>query len=128
MIKHRKRETEFSKRLLVQTRYIFIASLIAAGVFAWQGRDTSIFMYIIPSTGGAYGAAIVFYLNKAKMENIFKGKIAFLETKLNLLQKYPSEQHTEIENEFSTIDASLDSKIDNTMNEAVQEQININGF
>jgi len=97
-------------------------------VFAWQGKDTSVFMYIIPSTGGAYGAAIVFYLNKAKMENVFKGKIAFLETKLNLMMKYPSEHHEEIESEFSKIDAALDSKIDSTMNEAVQEEISIQNF
>lgn len=119
---------EFSKKLLTQTRYIFITSLIAACVFAWQGKDTSVFMYIIPSTGGAYGAAIVFYLNKAKMENVFKGKIAFLETKLNLMMKYPSEHHEEIESELSKIDAALDSKIDSTMNEAVQEDINIQNF
>jgi hypothetical protein len=108
---------EFSKRLLTQTRYIFIASLIAACVFAWQGKDTSVFMYIIPSTGGAYGAAIVFYLNKAKME-----------TKLNLMMKYPSKHHEEIESELSKIDAALDSKIDSTMNEAIQEDISIQNF
>lgn len=125
---NKKKEKEFSKKLLVQTRYIFVISLITACVFAWQGRDTSIFMYIIPCTGGAYSAAIIFYLNKAKMENVFKGKISFLETKLNLLQKYPSEQHEEIESELSKIDEALNSKIDNTMHEVVQEEINIHNF
>lgn len=119
---------EFSKKLLCWTRLVFIISLIAACVFAWEGRDVTVFMYIIPSTGGTYGAAIIFYLNKAKMENVFKGKVEFLKLKLQMLQEYPAEQHPDIEAELQSIDETLNSKIDSTMNEAVSEEINIQNF
>lgn len=118
-------KSEFSKKLLDQTKYIFISQLILASIFAWCGKDTSIFCYTVPSSGGAYAAALGFYLNKAKLENIFKGRIAFLKMKLKMIKKYPPEQQEVIENELNEIDETLDNKIDNTMQEAVQEDINI---
>lgn len=119
---------EFSKKILHQTMLIFISQLIAALVFAWNGKDTSIFMYTIPSTAGIFGAAIIFYLNKAKIENVFKGKIDFLKLKMEMLHDSPIEQHEHIESELSKIDECLDSKIDSTMNEAVQEEITIQNY
>lgn len=119
---------EFSKKILHQTMLIFISQLGAALVFAWNGKDTSIFMYTIPSTAGIFGAAIIFYLNKAKIENVFKGKIDFLKLKMEMLHDSPIEQHEHIESELSKIDECLDSKIDSTMNEAVQEEITIQNY
>lgn len=119
---------EFSKKILHQTMLIFISQLIAALVFAWNGKDTSIFMYTIPSTAGIFGAAIIFYLNKAKIENVFKGKIDFLKLKMEMLHDSPIEQHEHIESELSKIDECLNSKIDSTMNEAVQEEITIQNY
>lgn len=119
---------EFSKKILHQTMLIFISQLIAALVFAWNGKDTSIFMYTIPSTAGIFGAAIIFYLNKAKIENVFKGKIDFLKLKMEMLHDSPIEQHEHIESELSKIDECLDSKIDSTMSEAVQEEITIQNY
>jgi len=119
---------EFSKKLLNKTMLIFLSQLIAALVFSWEGRDTTVFIYTIPSTGGIFGAAIIFYLNKAKIENVFKGKVEFLKLKLELMKVYPPEQHPEIESELSSVDAALDSKIDQTMNEAIQEEIKIQTY
>lgn len=124
----KKNNTEFSKLILHQTMAIFIIQLIAAMVFAWNGKDTSIFVYTIPSTAGIFGATIVFYLNKAKIENVFKGKIEFLKFKLDMLNNSPTEYHVHIASELQKIDESLDSKIDSTMNEAVQEEIKIQNF
>lgn len=107
---------------------IFVFSLVAALVFSWCGKDTSIFMYIIPTTGGIFGAAIVFYLNKAKIENIFKGKVEFLKIKLKMMKSYPQEQHSEIENELSSIDEAFSMKVNQSMNDAVQEEINIQHY
>lgn len=128
MSRRRKKKTEFSKLILHQTMAIFIIQLIAAMVFAWNGKDTSIFVYTIPSTASIFGAAIVFYLNKAKIENVFKGKIEFLKFKLDMLNNSPAEYHVHIASELQKIDESLDSKIDSTMNEAVQEEIKIQNF
>lgn len=119
---------EFSKKILHQTMLIFISQLIASLIFAWNGKDTSIFMYTIPSTAGIFGAAIIFYLNKAKIENVFKGKIDFLKLKMEMLQNNPYEQHEHIESELSKIDECLNSKIDSTMDEAVQEEITIQTY
>lgn len=116
---------EFSKKLLDQTKLIFISQLILAAVFAWCGRDTTIFVYTIPSTGGIFGAAIVFYLNKAKIENCLKGKAEFLKLKLKLLESCAPDQRCEVENELSKIDEVLTSKVDQTLTEAVQENITI---
>lgn len=124
----RRKKTEFSKLILHQTMAIFIIQLIAAMVFAWNSKDTSIFVYTIPSTAGIFGATIVFYLNKAKIENVFKGKIKFLKFKLDMLNNSPAEYHVHIENELQKIDESLDSKIDSTMNEAIQEEIKIQNY
>lgn len=119
---------EFSKKILHQTMFIFISQLIAALFFAWNGKETSIFIYTIPSTAGIFGSAIVFYLNKAKIENVFKGKIDFLKLKMEMLQDSHIEQHEYIESELSKIDECLDSKIDSTMNEVIQEEINIPNY
>lgn len=116
---------EFSKKILDQTKLIFISQLIAATIFAWFGKDTSIFVYTIPSTGGIYGAAIVFYLNKAKIENCLKGKEEFLKLKLKLMKDHSPDQQHEIENELLKIDEALTSKVDQTMIEAIQEDITI---
>ena len=118
---------EFSKKILYHTMLIFISQLLAALVFAWCGKDTSIFMYTIPSTAGIFGAAIVFYLNKAKIENVFKGKVDFLKFKLELMENHPGNQE-DIESTLSSIDDCLNSKIDSTMNEAVQEDIRIQNY
>lgn len=119
---------EFSKEILHQTMLIFISQLIAALIFSWSGKDTSIFMYTIPSTAGIFGASIIFYLNKAKIENVFKGKIDFLKLKMDMLQNSPEGQHEQIESELSKIDECLDGKIDSVMNEAVQEDITVQNY
>jgi len=106
---------------------IFISQLIAALIFAWESKDTSIFVYTIPSTAGIFGAAIVFYLNKAKIENVFKGKIEFLKLKLDMIEKHP-EKEMYINKEISEIDESLSTKINQTMNEAIQEDIHIQNY
>lgn len=124
----RKPKKEYSKKIVFWTGVLFVSQIIAALFFSWNSKDTSIFMYTIPSTAGIFGAAIIFYLNKAKIENVFKGKIDFLKLKMEMLHDSPIEQHEHIESELSKIDECLDSKIDSTMNEAVQEKITIQNY
>jgi len=117
------KDKEFSKRLLKTTQRLFKFTIFAALVYAWFGKDMTIFMYLIPSTAGTYGAAIGFYLNKAKIENIFKGRLEFLKEKLALMQKTPPELQGEIETEMQDIDNAIQSKVSQETNEAVQETI-----
>ena len=79
-------------------------------------------MYSIPTTGGIFGSAIVFYLNKAKIENVCKGKIAFFKFKMKYLEKHP-EYSEEIESELSSTDEALTTKIDSEIANAVSEEI-----
>lgn len=123
-----KRQKEFSKQLLNSTRIIFIISLIVACWFTWEGKDTTVFIYIISSTGGTYGAAIIFYLNKAKMENVFKGRVEFLKFKLELMKQYPPEQQGDIETEISQVDSALGEKIQSVTNDAVSEDVSIQNY
>lgn len=119
---NKKPQKEFSKRILFWTMLIFCGNLFCSLLFSWCGKDTTVFMYSIPTTGGIFGSAIVFYLNKAKIENVCKGKIKFFKFKMNALKKYP-EQAEEIESELSSIDDALTQKIDSETAFAISEEI-----
>ena len=123
----RKLKKEYSKKIVFWTGVLFVSQIIAALFFSWNGKDTSVFAYSIPATGGSFGASVIFYLNKAKMENVCKGKIAFFKFKMKWLEKHP-EHSGELEQELSSIDSALTNKIDSTMNEAVHEDINIQTY
>ena len=124
-----KKERSFTttKQVLWVTVLIFVITVALAIWFSYEGRDTSVFMCILPLTGGIAGATIVFYMNKSKMENIFRFKISFLEYKLKLLNDNPDKACV-IEEEMSSIENALDSKVDNTMQEAVNEDITIQNY
>ena len=119
-----KPKIETSKKLLISTMILFGSQLIISNLFTWFNKDTSIFMYTIPSTAGVLGANIVFYLNKAKTENLFKGKINYLKIKMDLMKTYP-DQFPEINQELQIIEDSSDNKIQTDINESVQTDINI---
>lgn len=118
---------ETSKRLLIQTRAIFICTLIIAIIFSWIGKPLDIFIYAIPASAGCYVAAICFYLNKAKMENIFKGKVEFLKLKLDLMAQYPDQGEVinqEIEEIENALDEGINSKLDEAINTDVKGEVN----
>lgn len=111
-----KKHKEYSKRIL-------FCSLL----FSWCGKDTTIFMYSIPTTGGILGSAIVFYLNKAKLENVCKGKIQFFKFKMKWIEQHP-EHKEEIENELSSIDSAFSNKVNSEIEQAVSEEITIQNY
>ena len=117
-----KKKMEYSKKIVLFTGAMFSFSVIAAIYFSYNQLDTSIFAYIIPATGGIFVSAIVFYLNKAKMENVCKGKIAFFKFKMRWLEKHPQHQE-EFEKELSVIDESLNNKIDSEIGSSISEEI-----
>lgn len=127
IIQMNKKNKEYSKRILFWAMLIFCINLFCSLLFSWYGKDTSIFMYSIPTTGGIFGSAIVFYLNKAKLENVCKGKIQFFKFKMKWLEKHPEHQ-IQIENELSNIDSALTSKIDSEMEAAISEEITIQNY
>ena len=129
MAKRKNKEKSFTttKQVLWVTVLVFVITVALAIWFSYEGRDTSVFMYVLPLTGGIAGATIVFYLNKSKMENIFRFKISFLEYKIKMAKENPKEICL-IDKEISSVEDALDSKVDMTMQEAVNEDINIQSY
>ena len=72
----------FSKKIVFWTGLLFASQVVMANTASLLYKDTSIYVYTIPSTAAIFGASIIFYLNKAKMENLLKIK----KTKLLLKQ------------------------------------------
>jgi len=124
----KKDKKEFSKVLLNRTQAIFLLNLVAAGVFAWFGKDTSIFAFSIPTTGGVYGAAIIFYLNKAKIENIYKGLIAFLKQKPKILEAYPETHRPEAERQLGNLEDSMLAPVQQALDDALRQEISLQSF
>lgn len=118
----RKPKKEYSKKIVFWTGILFVSQIIAALFFSWNSKDTSVFAYSIPTAGGSFGASVIFYLNKAKMENVCKGKIAFFKFKMKWLEKHP-EYNEEFEKELSVIDESLNNKIDSEISSSISEEI-----
>ena len=116
-----------SKLILWATYLLFASQVFVAVLCTLKAYDTSVFMYTIPATAGLAGATTVFYMNKSKMENVFRFKISFLEYKLDLIDKHPDKAEI-IDKDLSSVEEALDTKVDNTMTEAINEDIEIQSY
>lgn len=128
-----KRGREFSKMIVTITGILFILTLLDIRGAARGGFDVSGYAtQQIVTTGGIFGASIVFYLNKSKIENLSKGKIRFLLLKLRLelklKDKIPEESYQIILEEINKIDAMLDSKLTGALEEAIQREVDLQNF
>ena len=128
-----KRKAEFSKKLVIVTGALFILSLFLIRADMKEGYDISSYAtQIILTTGGIFGASIVFYLNKAKIENLSKGKIRFmllrLRLELRLKDQIPEEAYSLILEEINAIDRMMDTKLDGALEEAIQQDIDIQNY
>jgi hypothetical protein len=128
-----KRKTEFSKKLVIVTGALFILSLFLVRMDMKEGYDISSYAtQIILTTGGIFGASIVFYLNKAKIENLSKAKIRFvllrLRLELRLKDQIPAEAYSLIVEEINAIDRMMDTKLDGALEEAIHQEIEIQNY
>ena len=128
-----KRKTEFSKKLVILTGALSILSLFLVRADMREGYDISSYAtQIIVTTGGIFGASIVFYLNKAKIENLSKAKIRFvllrLRLEIRLKDRLPEEDYNLILEEINKIDQMMDSKLDGALEEAIQSEIEIQNY
>lgn len=128
-----KRKTEFSKKLVIVTGALFILSLFLVRADMKEGYDISSYAtQIILTTGGIFGASIIFYLNKAKIENLSKAKIRFvllrLRLEIRLKDQLPEEQYSLIMEEIDKIDRMMDSKLDGALEEAIQSEVEIQNY
>lgn len=123
-----RQKKEFSKVIIAASGAIFLSQITCAVLWAWASRDTSIFSYTVPSAAGVFGAAVVFYYNKAKMENVLKIKIAFIKFKIRITGLIPPEKVEEIETELCDMENALDMKLNGEFSNAVNEDITIRNF
>lgn len=119
---------EYSKRIVYWTGILFFSQLSFAILFTYLCRDITVFMYSIPVTGGVFGASIVFYLNKAKLENILKMKIAYTKFKINLSKLIPPEAMVEVENEFLDLEDALNFKLNDSMVNTINKDVDVQSY
>ena len=116
------KKKEFSKIIIFVAFITFILTLVTGCILAWNGRDTSLFCYAIPSTGGVVGSAAIFYYRKAQAENSVKLQLYTLEEIYRLREKYPSQsqsiemavssQESRLENALNSYDSEASTPID----------------
>jgi hypothetical protein len=128
-----RRKVEFSKMLVVLTGALFVLSLFLVRGDVQEGYDISSYAtQIIVTTGGIFGASIVFYLNKAKIENLSKAKIRFvllrLRLEIKLKDQLSEEAYTLILEEINQIDRMMDSKLNGALEEAIQQEIELRNY
>lgn len=124
---------EFSKKIVIITGVIFLSVLLDVCIGAKFGIDTSSYAtQAIVTTGGILGASIVFYLNKSKIENLSKGKIRFallkLRLNLKLKDKISDENYQIILDEINELETMLDNKLDGSLEDAIQKEIDTQYF
>lgn len=128
-----RRGVEFSKLIVVLTGILFILTLLDIRGAVREGLEISGYAtQQILTTGGIFGASIIFYLNKSKIENLSKGKIRFmllkLRLELKLKDKIPEESYLLILEEINEIDNMLDAKLDGALEEAIQQEVELQNY
>ena len=119
------KKKEFSKIIIAVTFIIFVLVLIAGCVLAWEGRDTSLFCYAIPSTGGVVGSSVIFYYRKAQVENSVKLQIHALEEMYQMREKYQN-QLIDINGVISCTESEIKNTISNYKSDG-NTPVNISG-
>ena len=122
---------EFSKIIVIITGLLFIFILWDIRAATKEGLDVSGYaMQEILTTGGIFGASIIFYLNKSKIENLSKGKIRYallkLRLELRLKNLVPDELYSVVAEELNELQTMLDHKLDAALEEAIQKEVDQN--
>lgn len=128
-----KRGTEFTKKIVILTALLFIGSLLDIRAAVREELDVSGYAtQVLITNGGIFGASIVFYLNKSKIENLSKGKIRFmllrLRLEIKLKDQLPEETYNLIMKEINEIDRMMDTKLDGALEEAIQQEIDLQNY
>jgi ABC-type phosphate transport system auxiliary subunit len=133
MNKPNKKPQEFSKKILTQTKWLFVLQVILVIVFACLEYDTTALCITATVSGGVYGASIIFYLNKAKTENISKGRLKLAIFKTQLTTKanegeISEEDMSMLNEEIDRLDEQYNASLDNKLDEALNEEITIQNY
>lgn len=103
----------------------FIIVLLYSFCSSLLGYDGSNICYILPSSATILATALGFYYNKAKAENLSKQRLRYVYLKMLLEDKLTPEQYEEISLELETIDTIINDKLNYTLQESVNEDVNV---
>lgn len=88
----RKRRQEFKKKVVFNTGLIFVSICVTALVFSWFEKPTDVFAYIIPTSGGIFGAAVIWYLKAVQLENGIKIQLGMIKSLMDLGEENPANE------------------------------------
>ena len=121
-----KKKTELSKKLCIITFVNFLFGIFFSGMVAQAGVGEVIVPYLLLSAGVLASAAVAFYFNKAKMENLSKQRLRTALIKLVLKEQLDEEVFEELCQELDDIDGTLQTKIESMYSDAVNQETDIN--
>lgn len=127
----KKPKIEFSKLIVIASSILFICVLWDIRAATIKGLDVSGYaMQEIVTCGGILCASIVFYLNKAKIENLSKGKLRFallkLRMEIRLKKLVPEECYDAVSEELDELNSMIDGKLDGSLENAIQREVDEN--
>lgn len=85
----RAKKREFKKKVVLSTGSIFVCTCIVALIFSWNEKPTEVFTYIIPTAGGVFGAAVIWYLKAVQLENGIKIQLGMIKKLIDLGEENP---------------------------------------
>ena len=88
----RAKKREFKKKVVLSTGAIFVCTCIVALIFSWNEKPTEVFTYIIPTAGGVFGAAVIWYLKAVQLENGIKIQLGMIKKLIDLGEENPAEE------------------------------------
>ena len=88
----RAKKREFKKKVVLSTGSIFVCTCIVALIFSWNEKPTEVFTYIIPTAGGVFGAAVIWYLKAVQLENGIKIQLGMIKKLIDLGEENPAEE------------------------------------
>jgi hypothetical protein len=89
---------------------------------------SSVLYYIIPASSAICTAAIGFYFNKSKTENLSKQRIRYVYLKLLLQEKLDPDVYQEIEDELCHIDDIINDKLNDALTEAINTDVRVDNI
>lgn len=88
----KRKKQEFKKKVVFNTGLIFVFTCIISIIFSWSEKPTDVFAYIIPASGGIFGAAVIWYLKAVQLENSIKIQLGMIKKLIDLGEENQAEE------------------------------------
>lgn len=88
----KRKKKEFKKKVVLNTGLIFCITCSIALIFSWSEKPTDVFTYIIPTAGGIFGAAVIWYLKAVQLENGIKIQLGMIKKLVDMGEENQAEE------------------------------------